>query len=294
MSKKENKASQLLNRLQTLTESELDQLAPLIHEITQRGNRTRAARIRGIISSLAGFSESKIDWLNLIVERFELVHAYRQFRGDLITHKILESFGDALLVHHCLSKESLSKDRFEYMLERAVNSSGQRAAIAPRGNPGHDITINGEKFSLKTQADASLKLDSIHISKFMELGSGEWSNNPMHLIGLRNQFLDHLKEYERILILRTLRKPPEPWLYELVEIPKKLLLGAKDGELEMRMESGQNPKPGYCRVYSKDRELQFELYFDGGGERKLQVKNLRKDLCVVHSTWEIKSSQDLL
>jgi type II restriction enzyme len=30
----------------------------------------------------------------------------------------------------------------------------------------------------------------------------------------------------------------------------------------------------------------YELYFDGGTERKLQVKNLRRDLCRIHATWQ--------
>ncbi|MBK7271462.1 MAG: hypothetical protein IPI07_18805 [Flavobacteriales bacterium] len=27
------------------------------------------------------------------------------------------------------------------------------------------------------------------------------------------------------------------------------------------------------------------MYFDGGGERKLQVQHLRKSLCLVHAEW---------
>jgi type II restriction enzyme len=38
----------------------------------------------------------------------------------------------------------------------------------------------------------------------------------------------------------------------------------------------------------KDR-LKFELYFDAGAERKLQVRHLRKDLCTVHAQWEFAS-----
>ena len=31
--------------------------------------------------------------------------------------------------------------------------------------------------------------------------------------------------------------------------------------------------------------VKFSLYFDGGTERKLQIKHLRKDLCKIHATW---------
>lgn len=34
----------------------------------------------------------------------------------------------------------------------------------------------------------------------------------------------------------------------------------------------------------------YALYFDGGTERKLQIKSLRKSLCVVHASWEFESA----
>jgi len=61
----------------------------------------------------------------------------------------------------------------------------------------------------------------------------------------------------------------------------------------MVMESKQNPAPGYCYVEDADG-VSFALYFDGGGERKLQIKNLQKRLCVVHATWEFPPVKDSL
>jgi len=119
----------------------------------------------------------------------------------------------------------------------------------------------------------------------MELGKGEWSNSIEHLEGLREQFFDHMKAYERIFSLRCLSKKPERWYYELVEIPKSLLEEARSGNLRMLTTSSQNPKPGYCDVESESGELKFQLYFDGGTERKLQIRNLLKQYCVVHAKW---------
>ena len=118
----------------------------------------------------------------------------------------------------------------------------------------------------------------------MELGGGNWGDLPSDLEGLRQQFLDNLSNFERILTLRALKKN-NPFAYELVEIPKALLEKAAFGILEMKLESRQFPKPGYCHVRD-DNSLLYSLYFDGGGERKLQIKSLRKDLCVVHATWK--------
>lgn len=103
-------------------------------------------------------------------------------------------------------------------------------------------------------------------------------------------FLQHMHSYERIFQFRCLRPGPTLHLYELVEIPKALLLEGIDAELVIQARSHQTPKPGYGYVYDPDRNLKFALYFDGGTERKLQIKKIRKDLCTVHATWQFEST----
>ena len=49
--------------------------------------------------------------------------------------------------------------------------------------------------------------------------------------------------------------------------------------------SRQNPKPGYCKVIDGEG-LVYQLYFDGGSERKLQVQKLRREVCTVHAEWK--------
>lgn len=120
----------------------------------------------------------------------------------------------------------------------------------------------------------------------MAIGSeGEWV-----LSRLRDIFLEHMRSYERIFTLRCLSSDPSKIRYELVEIPKGLLLEAKNCVLEVRKNSEQKPKPGYGYVRDAAGDLKFSLYFDGGSERKLQIKHLRKDLCKVHATWIFRSA----
>jgi len=76
----------------------------------------------------------------------------------------------------------------------------------------------------------------------------------------------------------------------LVEIPKSLLLEGKSAQLVIQKRSRQNPKPGYGYVYDSQGKIKFALYFDGGTERKLQIKKIRKDLCIVHATWRFAST----
>jgi len=254
----------------------------------------KETQIHSLCSQLSGLSTSQLTWLEQLIHQFVgSPHHFTIGDSDFIDTCFLNSFGDSLLVHHCLSEASLSKDRFEHLLTSSARLCGRSATLAPPNNPGHDVTIDGVRYSLKTQADSNLKVSTIHISKFMELGKGAWGSNPSDLEGLLRQFLHHLERYERILVLRTLAKPPNPWEYELVEIPKKLLQEAANGTLEMNLKSQQNPKPGYCRVYDVNKAEKFRLYFDGGGERKLQVQNISKALCRVHATWQVGSGQQI-
>ncbi len=210
---------------------------------------------------------------------------YRDGSSDIVSECVLEGFADVLRIHHALSTEALTKDKFEYALLRILNDCDVPAFLSDKCNPGHDITIRHERFSLKTQANRNIARSYLHISKFMELGKGAWAAES-DLSGLREQFFRHVEGYDRVLQLRRIGFSDKFQEYELVEIPKALLLRAKDGELRMVMDSRQNPKPGYCTVRSEDGNILFELYFDGGTERKLQIKRLDKGQCIVHGWWK--------
>lgn len=249
-------------------------------------------RIKRVASLLPGLKESQIGWLEEIAEQLNRPHTFlRNQTSDFMTECLLEEIGDGIRLHHCFSKEAFAKDKFEYLMERAANLCGIEAQLAPKGNPGHDITINGQKFSLKTQADKSVKPKFVYISKYMELGKGQWSDKDADLVGLRERFFAHMKSYDRILVLRTLSKAPKDWVYELMEIPKALLERAADGRLEMIQTSGQMPKPGNCFVSDNFGRLMFKLYFDGGTERKLQIKAIDISNCVIHAQWKFPSEE---
>lgn len=240
--------------------------------------------ITRIEESLAELSLGQAFWIDRVIQIFKGPFSFQTHDSDIINERTLPDFGDALRVHHSFSREAFTKDKFEYLLEKCLVDAGVPARLAARGNPGHDITISGQRVSLKTQANKAIKEDKLWISKFMELGRGEWTDDPQQLEGLRQLFFEHLDGYDRILSLRTLSRGPE-WSYELVEIPKDLLMLAGQGRLEMRLGSRQMPKPGYCYVENKNSEPLFQLYFDGGTERKLQIKNLVKRECVLHARW---------
>lgn len=242
---------------------------------------------RGEVSAELGhLTASQLEWVQGVIDQFDLPHDFtRNPQSDTITDSVLERLGDALRIHHAFSRQALSKDRFEFAFERALQLSGIDAQLVEsRTNRGHDLTIAGVPVSLKTEAAQNIKRDSIHVSKWMELGKGEWS-----LPLLLDLFLEHMDGYERIFTLRRLQPGPETYEYELVEIPKALMLKAADSDLVVQETSRQNPKPGYGHV-SENGRLLYSLYFDGGTERKLQIKALRKDACIVHANWKFEST----
>jgi len=238
--------------------------------------------IREIIDTLRRLTPAQQDWVKSAIHAFGAAYQFdRALDSDVVTDAVLASLGDRLLSHHAGSRQALSKDRFEFAFESALNASGITAQLVKsRTNRGHDITIRGIPSSLKTEAAANIKDESIHVSKWMELGRGEWK-----LPLLLDLFLEHMQSYDRIFTLRRLKDDGAKIRYELVEIPKALLLDAAKCELEVCAGSRQNPQPGYGYVKDASGQLKYSLYFDGGTERKLQIKHLRKSLCKVHATW---------
>lgn len=245
---------------------------------------TRAERIKKIIAELKDLADYQLHWIEELTSTLKDNHEFKLGDQTLFNQEWVEIFGDRLLIHHLFSSEPYTKDKFEHGFVNTSLATNSTASFAPRGNPGFDVSFNDKKISLKTQADRKIKPDELWISKYMELGKGEWSDVPEQLDGLRGRFLKHLDESDVILSLRCLQRSPE-WYYELVEIPIDLLRQSQNGQLEMRTESRQMPKPGYCFVKDDLGEQLFQLYFDGGSERKLQIKSLLKSKCTVHAEW---------
>ncbi|MCK9588273.1 MAG: hypothetical protein M0Q93_02790 [Terrimicrobiaceae bacterium] len=183
---------------------------------------TREQRIERLLAAIPELTNYRLQLVDKIVWIFQQPKEFVcNPTSTLIPQEVLEDFGDVLRMHHSFSREPFSKDKFEYALERVLLESAIPAQMAPRGTRGFDIEIAGEKYSLKTEAAKTIRENTIHISKFMELGGGTWGSDPKDLIGLRQQFLANLNGLNRILILRALKNGNPVFKYELVEIPKK-------------------------------------------------------------------------
>lgn len=222
--------------------------------------------------------------------------------SDIATADFVDAFGDYLESHHAGSAKALSKENFEYAMVASFNACNVTASKSESNTlPGQDIEVDGVPWSLKSEAAKGIKLDRIHISKFMELGKGAWVTSE-DMIALRERMFDHLKRYDRIFTLRCIErgsdsKGNETFRYELVEIPKSLFMRSRGVRIKFAENSKQSPIPASCFVPvdpnlpadgSKNvANTLLELYFDGGSERKLQIRKINKDHCVVHATWKV-------
>jgi type II restriction enzyme len=77
--------------------------------------------------------------------------------------------------------------------------------------------------------------------------------------------------------------------YELLEIPVQIFEQTRAGEVAVSTRSRQIPPVARC-VVSDDVGTAFEFYYDGGTEMKLQLKGMRKDLCILHATWSFTTT----
>ena len=140
-----------------------------------------------LLAALDRLTTAQQQWVKAAILVFEMPRIFwRAPDSDIVTSAVLENLGDRLLSHHANSRQSLSKDRFEFALEAALNASGIPAQLVKsRTNRGHDISIQNAPVSLKTEAARNIKENAIHVSKWMELGKGEWV-----LSRLRDAFLE--------------------------------------------------------------------------------------------------------
>src|SRR5258708_1961424 len=124
---------------------------------------------------VAALSRGQSALLDSIIDTFrQPIASYRLDLSDTVSAGFLVAFCDALHLHHTMSDDYLDKHRFEAAMERVYKALGRNAFRPSRCNPGHDLTVDGVAWSLKTQGDRNIKRDTLHISKFMELGKGRW------------------------------------------------------------------------------------------------------------------------
>lgn len=245
-----------------------------------------------MIDKFAGITARRRRLLDEIAEALKLTvpFPFIHEESDLVTEEFSDEFCARLLVHHAMSEEKLTKKSFEYFLCETGRSCGIEASIASvADDAGADIQYNGESWSLKTEAAKNIRRERMTISKLMEVNAirDNYPEQESRVTEIQRRLKEHADRYDRILVLRAhaLAHPRCSIEYELVEIPKELLLAAAEKNLRASDVKHHNSK-GFRAVVSDKHGHILDLVLDGSDE-KVTIANLNVGRCLAHARWTI-------
>jgi hypothetical protein len=189
-------------------------------------------------------------------------------------------------MHHAIHEERMNKRAFEYAFKYACEADHRRVRLNTDPiNSAEDLWLDGEAFSLKTQADKNIKSGSIYIQKLME---ARWirdcSTQEEFAREASTRISKHLASYQRILVLRAFEYSRTLVVYDLVEIPRDLLM--RIGTLKPEDFSPRNKYGSSGANVYDERGVAFRVLLDGSVE-KVRIFNLRADRCKQHGQWRI-------
>lgn len=203
--------------------------------------------------------------------------------------------GEAFARLQALTDAPVSKVAFENTLSLAFEDCGSVVSMpAERTNAGHDLTIDGVRLSLKTEAAGAINPKRLRISKLMEAAWSKDFGSTADAVASVGRIVAHLGSYERILVLRAFCTD-EAITYELVEIPHAVLMriGSLTADDFSPLTANGSTKAlvtePNCGDNPRQADVQYRLVFDGSAN-KVSIKSLRKDLCRIHALWIIPRS----
>lgn len=206
--------------------------------------------------------------------------------SDFATPRFTANFRNRLLIHHATNEAKLTKKAFEYAFRGACAADGRAGTITLSDTfSGVDVTVEGVRFSLKTEASKGIRPESITISKFTE---ARWIQQFSTLDDLAREAVRripaHLGQYDRILVLRARDMSATRLLYEVVEIPRDVL-----GRVAALTAADFSPRTAQggssARVAISGRPA-FTLRLDGS-DGKITIAGLQTEFCVRHISWVI-------
>lgn len=228
--------------------------------------------------------------LEMLGEMAEALQQPCEVRVDPASDLASNEFSDYLLnrlkIHHATSEEKFKKASFEYAFIAAARYAGASASKTKSQTfQGADAIVNGVRWSLKTEASAKISRSSIVVSKFSEARwirdcetPGDFARECLP------RFLGHLDEYDRIATLRAFSVGRELVRYELVEIPKGLLMGVAN--LTERDFTPRTRNGGSSALVGDFNGIAFKLVLDGSVE-KVTLSRLPVQRCWVHASWTV-------
>ncbi|WP_299893053.1 hypothetical protein [uncultured Ruegeria sp.] len=238
-----------------------------------------------LILALKKLTPIQIEVLRSIVGKFAEGQEHEHLLTDFLDSSAFEYFSTRLAAHHASSAVPLKKENFEHILEQSFLRTGHHAKrTEDMTHRGADLEVDGHFHSLKTEAAKGLNTKSITISKLME---ARWIRDLESRADapdqVRQRVLSHLKEYERIFILRSYGDEQKV-RYDLREIPKDVLAMVEHLTVDDFKELSAAGGTG-ANVMLNGRKA-FRIVLDGSVE-KVTISGLDVELCPLHAWWEL-------
>ncbi len=211
--------------------------------------------------------------------------------SDICDRRFADYFSNRLRLHHATASQAdkFTKKPFEFAFVDASRAAGRNGRIIPSStHPGPDVEVEGELFSLKTEGAANVSPRTILISKFME---AKWIDRCETTEDFAREapprLVQHLNRYDRILTLRSTNASNFKVKYELIEIPRDLMLRVDTLRAEDFSETTASNSSG-ADVLGEDGTKAFRVSLDGS-DAKVTIRGLRVDLCRFHGSWMVQA-----
>ncbi|MFG1997603.1 hypothetical protein ACGFNU_00470 [Spirillospora sp. NPDC048911] len=217
--------------------------------------------------------------------------------SDLISNGFGESFLNRLKIHHATSDEKFKKGSFEYAFVAAAKFAGRRARkTTSNTHQGADVLIDEVRWSLKTEAAASISRTGIRISKFSEARWIRDCPDEYRAERARERIYKHLSEYERIATLRAFTAGRNTIQYDLVEIPLNLLKSVrnlKQNDFRGKLNGTGVGSGGSALVFQLNGKKAFSLKLDNSVE-KITLSGIPVSDCILHASWRVEFPPELV
>lgn len=201
--------------------------------------------------------------------------------SNLVNEKFAEEFRCRILLQHGMQGSPLFQDTFDAAFLKALIAGGHLVSI-PAGQTERfwDLKLGADHVSLKSSKAKDLKVNNLHISKLSEAA---WIQDCRSAKARRDATFELFERYLRMVgRMFQLRYFPRKKLYELVEIPTDLLRPIFKAPIKAFAAEGSN-----VGIPVGASEFDLTVVLDRS-DAKITIRNIRKDRCIVHGTWQLE------
>lgn len=172
---------------------------------------------------------------------------------------------------------------FEKLVEQAFTRVRKPFAVIEAGGrnqPRHDLLVEGQRISLKTETGVGTRPDQITITKLCTTEREPWEAGV-----LVERVMEHLGRYDLIVMLRAVWELPLIH-YQLLEIPIALLRRISEAEFAGVGRRAGRQSLGADAV-AEGGERYFRAHFDAS-DGKCSIRNLPVNRCEMLLEWDYR------